>query len=111
MQKAQADEKVSQYLIDDDISPSHSGVLFGACLQYHVELAGISLFSFRPLQYAIKSMGEGSVYSFFLHDNKLAWSVALVTVALQFWMLHPFIIAAGKCLLTPPHLVGSTEVV
>ncbi|EJK57793.1 hypothetical protein THAOC_22130, partial [Thalassiosira oceanica] len=45
-------------------------------------------------KYAIQSMGEGSVYSFFLHDNKLAWSIALVTVAIQFWMLHPFIIAA-----------------
>ena len=44
-------------------------------------------------------MGEGSVYSFFLHENKLAWSVALVTVAIQFWLLHPFIIAAGECLL------------
>ncbi|EJK49650.1 hypothetical protein THAOC_31450 [Thalassiosira oceanica] len=45
-------------------------------------------------KYAIKSMGEGSVYSFFLHDDKLAWSISLVTLALQFWLLHPFIIAA-----------------
>lgn len=45
-------------------------------------------------KYAIKSMGEGSVYSFFLTDSKLAWSFALATVALQLWLLHPFIVAA-----------------
>ena len=49
-------------------------------------------------KYAIKSMGEGSVYSFFLTDSKLAWSFALATVALQLWLLHPFIVAAGKVL-------------
>jgi len=38
-------------------------------------------------------MGKGSVYSFFLGNSKLAWLIALVTSAVQIWMLIPFITA------------------
>merc|ERR1711957_575590 len=43
-------------------------------------------------KYAMKQMlGEGSVYGFFLTNSRVAWVIALVTIALQILMLVPFI--------------------
>ena len=40
-------------------------------------------------KYAMKQMlGEGSVYGFFLTDSRVAWAIALVTIALQILMVR-----------------------
>merc|ERR1712203_178586 len=42
-------------------------------------------------KYALEQMGEGSVYSFFVHQNVLGWFIGLLTCVAQIWMLYPFI--------------------
>merc|ERR1712194_564478 len=50
--------------------------------------------SVADAEYAIKHMGEGSVYCFFLSNNLLAWLIVLVTSGVQVMLLEPFITAA-----------------
>ena len=38
-------------------------------------------------KYALKHLGEGSVYSFFISRSVTGWCIALAIVAAQFWMV------------------------
>ena len=45
--------------------------------------------SIADAEYAIKCMGEGSVYSFFLSNNVLAWLIGLGTCGVQVMLVSP----------------------
>lgn len=48
----------------------------------------------RDEKYAFETIGRESVYQFLLTKSKLAWVIALGTIALQVWMLRPFLLGA-----------------
>ena len=39
------------------------------------------------IEYALKHLGEGSVYSFFLGNSVVGWLIALITTATQVFMV------------------------
>ena len=48
----------------------------------------------RDDQYALDTIGRDSVYRFFLGTTLRGWSIALITLAAQFFMLLIFVIAS-----------------
>ena len=45
------------------------------------------LFSFNDKKYAVKNLGNCSVYCFFVGDSVLSWLIALITIGVQFWLV------------------------
>ena len=45
----------------------------------------------KDLEYAMKSIGDDSVYKFFMGKSWLGWTFATCAVAIQLWLLFVFV--------------------